>query len=170
MTRRRRAGVLFPSMTESNPAPAAPAAFAVTKRRIRLLGLTADDAIRAFFGGNALVAVVVLTLITLFLFREGFGFFAQNRQNLRIYRQAGLEYVGFIRQQADDHTALTRFLSDLRLRQFNELAQTRRLAPEEANTALAGFDQWADKFAAAGLCPTRDGIENALGDAGRRIA
>jgi hypothetical protein len=29
-------------------------------------------------------------LITIFLFREGFGFFGQNLANLRLYRQAGL--------------------------------------------------------------------------------
>ena len=30
---------------------------------------TAESAIRAFFGSNALVAIIVLTLITIFLFR-----------------------------------------------------------------------------------------------------
>src|SRR5437870_5419692 len=98
-------------MTEATST--APAQFAVTKRRLRFLGLTLDDTIRAFFGGNALVAVVVLALITVFLAREGFGFFAQNRLNIEVYRRAGLEYVDFIRQQTDDHTALTRYLADI---------------------------------------------------------
>jgi phosphate transport system permease protein len=44
---------------------------------------TAESAIRAFFGSNAFVAIVVLALITIFLFREGFGFFSQNLANLR---------------------------------------------------------------------------------------
>jgi phosphate transport system permease protein len=60
-------------MPDSATTPA-PVRFAVTKRRLRFLGLTLDDTIRAFFGGNALVAVVVLALITVFLVREGFGF------------------------------------------------------------------------------------------------
>src|SRR5882672_11457140 len=124
-------------------ATSVPAAFAVSKRRLRLLGLTLDDAIKAFFGGNALVSVIVLALITIFLFREGFGFFAQNRQNLRIYRQAGLEYVDFIRAQSDDHTALTRYLSDLRLRQLNFFLQEKKLSIADANAALAGFDDFA---------------------------
>ena len=106
-------------MTELKPAEAPPR-FAVKKRRLKLLGLTTDDAIKAFFGGNAVVSVVVLALITFFLLREGAGFFGQNRDNLRVYRQAGLEYVDFIRAQQDDHTALTRYLSDLRLRQQQE--------------------------------------------------
>ena len=41
----------------------------------------AEQAIKVFFGGNALVALVVLALITVFLFREGFGFFGQNLAN-----------------------------------------------------------------------------------------
>lgn len=135
-------------MSESNTS-IAPAKFAITKRRLRLLGLTVDDTIKAFFGGNALVAVVVLTLITIFLVREGFGFFVQNRVNLRVYRQAGLEYVDFIRAQQDDHTALTRYLSDLRLRQLAVLTtQGDRPSLEAANTALAPFDDFSDRFAA----------------------
>ena len=53
----------------------------------------ADDFIKAFFGSNALIAIVVLALITIFLFREGFGFFGQNLRNIRLYRRAGLEAV-----------------------------------------------------------------------------
>ena len=47
----------------------------------------ADDFIKAFFGSNALIAIVVLALITIFLFREGFGFFGQNLRNIRLYRR-----------------------------------------------------------------------------------
>ena len=134
-------------MIETSPTPAAPQ-FAIQKRRLRFLGLTPDDAIRAFFGGNAVVAVVVLALITVFLFREGFGFFAQNRTNLEIYRRAGLEYVDFIRRQTDDHSALTRYLSDLRLRQVTILLERERRPLEEANAALTPFDTFAEQFAA----------------------
>ncbi|MEY2881836.1 MAG: phosphate transporter permease subunit PstC [Verrucomicrobiota bacterium] len=125
---------------------APPAAFAVKKRRLRLLGLTADDAIKAFFGGQALVAVVVLALITVFLFREGVGFFGQNLRNLEAYRRAGLEYVDFIRVQQDDHTALTRYLADLRLRQLLRLTNEKKLPAAEAQAALADFDAFAARF------------------------
>ncbi len=136
-------------MTETTPPPQAAAPrFDVRKRRLRLLGLTVDDTIKAFFGGNAFVAVVVLALITVFLFREGFGFFGQNRTNLEIYRAAGLEYVDFIRRQTDDHTALTRYLSDVRLRQLAILTGRERRTPEEAAAILAPFDAFADQFAA----------------------
>ncbi|MEI7553195.1 MAG: phosphate ABC transporter permease subunit PstC [Verrucomicrobiota bacterium] len=127
--------------------PTPPAAhFLANRSRIRIFGLTLDDGIRVFFGGNAVVSVIVLTLITYFLFREGAGFFGQNRQNLLVYRQAGLEYVDFMRRQQDDHTALTRYLSDLRLRQFRHYTQGAGRTVAEANAALAGFDDFAGRF------------------------
>jgi len=97
----------------SDTVPAKP--FAVKKARTRFFGLTLDECIRVFFGGNAFVAVIVLALITFFLFREGSAFFGQNRESLRVYRQAGLEYIDIIRQQEADHTALTRYLFAIRM-------------------------------------------------------
>ena len=98
---------------------------------------TTESAIRAFFGSNALVAIVVLTLITIFLFREGFGFFGQNLANLRLYRQAGLEYVDIIRAEAEKQTALSRQLGDIRLQQM-------RAGADQA--ALEKFAEFANKF------------------------
>ena len=102
---------------------------------------TAESAIRAFFGSNALVAIIVLTLITIFLFREGSGFFSQNLANLRLYRQAGLEYVDIIRTEAEKQTALSRQLGDIRLQQM-------RAGADQA--ALEKFDQFASKFSDTG--------------------
>src|SRR5947208_15727732 len=76
----------------------------------------ADDFIKAFFGSNALIAIVVLALITIFLFREGFGFFGKNLANIRLYRRAGLEYVDILRDSANSHAALSRSLNDIRKR------------------------------------------------------
>ncbi len=132
-------------MTEPNPT-VPPADFAVTKRKLKFLGITADDAIKTFFGGNALVSVIVLALITVFLFREGAGFFGQNRTNLEIYRQAGLEYVDLIRRQSDDHTALTRYLSDIRLRALKQYTVDQKLSLEDGNARLAAFDEWSGQF------------------------
>jgi phosphate transport system permease protein len=98
---------------------------------------TTESAIRAFFGSNALVAIVVLTLITIFLFREGFGFFGQNLANLRLYRQAGLEYVDIIRAQAEKQTALSRQLGDIQLQQMQAGAD---------QAVLAKFDGFANQF------------------------
>jgi phosphate transport system permease protein len=102
---------------------------------------TAESAIRAFFGSNAFVAIIVLTLITIFLFREGAGFFEQNLANLRLYRQAGLEYVDIIRTEAEKQTALSRQLGDIRLQQM-------RAGADQA--ALEKFDEFANKFSDTG--------------------
>ena len=123
-----------------------PKHFLAYKGKFRLFGLTIDDCIKVFFGGNAVVSIVVLTLITYFLFREGAGFFGQNRRNLDIYRRAGLEYVDFIRTQQDDHTALTRYLSDLRLRQLRYLTQEQHVPLAEANARLGPFDDFAEQY------------------------
>src|SRR5438477_5716817 len=96
-----------------------------------------EQAIKAFFGGNALVAIVVLALITVFLFREGFGFFGQNLANLRLYRRAGLEYVDILRAQAARHGALSRQLGDIRLQEM----RANRDSP-----GLASFNQFAEAF------------------------
>ena len=83
----------------------------------------------------------VLTLITIFLFREGSGFFSQNLANLRLYRQAGLEYVDIIRTEAEKQTALSRQLGDIRLQQM-------RAGADQA--ALEKFDEFANKFSDTG--------------------
>src|SRR5207302_4490689 len=85
----------------------------------------ADDFIKAFFGSNAFIAIVVLALITIFLFREGFGFFGQNLRNIRLYRRAGLEYVDIMRAAADRNVALSRELNGIwRTVQATEQAAT----------------------------------------------
>jgi phosphate transport system permease protein len=111
--------------------------------------VSVEQAIKAFFGGNALVAIVVLALITIFLFREGFGFFGQNLANLRVYRQAGLEYVDIIRAESETHAALSRSLSTLRLRDVRAL-QNANASAEQINAALAPFDQFATAFSDTG--------------------
>ncbi len=133
------------------PAPAPPVArdFVIQKKRVRLLGLTVDDCIKTFFGGNAVVSVIVLALITYFLFREGAGFFGQNRRNLEVYRQAGLEYVDHIREQSDAHTALTRFLQEIRLRAFQHETEAKQRSLDDANAALAPFDEFSGRFSDA---------------------
>src|SRR5882757_4546190 len=130
----------------------------LNRERFRFLGLTPGDMIKYFFNGNAVVAVVVLALITIFLFREGAGFFGQNLRNLRLYRLAGLEYVDFIRREVDAHTALNRALSESRLAQFRKMIAAGK-TPEEANAALAPFDTFAESFSDA-----VDGVRGMLSD------
>ena len=144
--------------------PAAPRAFDVARRRWRFFGLTLDDVIRYFFAGNAAVSVVVLTLITLFLFREGFEFFGQNRHGLEVYRRAGLEFVDILREQEQVHTALTRYLADVRVRAIAHWTSPAggSLSLEAAQLQLQPWDDFANRFGdAAG--PLR-GLIADLGD------
>ncbi len=105
----------------------------------------ADSVIQFFFGSNALVAIVVLGLITFSLFREGAGFFPANLHSLQVYRLAGLEYVDIMRSQIEAHTALNRSLQDLRLRQLQALTAQNSNA-DAVNASLADFDAFAGSF------------------------
>ncbi len=128
-----------------------PKAFAVKKARTRFFGLTLDECIRVFFGGNAFVAVIVLALITFFLFREGGPFFKMNRDSIRVYRVAGLEYVDIIRQQEQDHTALTRYLFDIRMKVVKQLRDERGgLIEADLKAARLTVEKLLSNGAAAG--------------------
>ena len=107
--------------------------------RRRIAGAGGENLIKAFFASNALVAIVVLALITIFLFREGAGFFEDNLKNIRLYRRAGLEFVDIMRAQAQGYSALSRRLNDIRLE-----------AQVGANpAALEQFDTFAGQFSDA---------------------
>ncbi len=108
-----------------------------------------EKGIEIFFGGNAFVAVVVLALITLFLCREGFGFFGQNLRNVRAYRACGLEFVDIIREQADAHAALARSLNQVRMREMRSLALAGR-GEADVQTDLAPLDRFSEEFGDAG--------------------
>jgi len=95
--------------------------------RKSFLGLTRESALKGLFGGNAFVSIVVLGLITLFLFKEGAGFFGQYRDSLLLYRQSGLEYVELMRGQQNALSALTRYLNSIRSRQVEKLYRAETL-------------------------------------------
>jgi phosphate transport system permease protein len=122
-----------------------PRIFIPARTKSRRAQAAIEQGIKAFFGGNALVAVIVLALITIFLFREGFGFFGQNLANLRLYRQAGLEYVDIIRGVSSEHEALSRKLSEIRLREVRVM-EKRNQPLDGTNAALVPFDQFASAF------------------------
>jgi len=68
-----------------------------------------------------MVAIVVLALITLFLFKEGAGFIGLYHKSLQEYRKSGLEYVDILKEQRDDYTELTRYLNDIKTEWINDL-------------------------------------------------
>lgn len=132
-----------------NPTPPN-STFSVTRRQRNRWPLIWERMVQVFFGGNALVAVLVLTMIMVFLVREGAGFFRQNWENLRLYRAAGLEFVEPLRQQEKDHAALSRYLFDLRVRAAQHYANTEGWDRREINQHLAGIDDYIFDFNDAG--------------------
>ncbi|MGC6425342.1 MAG: phosphate ABC transporter permease subunit PstC [Lentimonas sp.] len=94
---------------------------AFSKRRALIFGQDSDSIIKAFFGSNAMIAIVVLALITIFLFKEGAGFVGLYHKSLQEYRLSGLEYVDVLKEKREDYTDLTRYLNDVKAQWINEL-------------------------------------------------
>lgn len=84
-------------------------------KRKKFLGFNTGQYIKTYFGSTALASILILSLITIFLFKEGYGFFSQNLDSLRLYRKAGLEYVDIIRQQNEDFQAINRYANSIRV-------------------------------------------------------
>lgn len=136
----------------------APWQSASTHRRRSL----AARAIRAFFGSTALVSLLVLALITIFLFREGLPFFSASQHEIALYRHAGLEYTDILRRAESGHTALIRELADIRLRALQHLTGKDHLAVSDASARLAAFDDFEGRFSDA-IGPVR-GLVSDIGE------
>lgn len=72
-----------------------------------------ESIIKAFFGSNAVMSVVILGLITIFLFKEGIEFFGQYRDEMNTYRSSGMEYANVVSKQHDSQTLLFRYLEGI---------------------------------------------------------
>ena len=114
-------------------------------KRRNLFGISSDKWIQVFFFGNAWVAILILLLIAFFLFKEGSGFFGQNRQSHMLYRKAGLEFVEQIKMTQEDFTAIYRYLNNLRAEQMEAL-QAQGLEYKEANQQLAGLEDFTFEY------------------------
>jgi phosphate transport system permease protein len=117
------------------------------KRRGWFFGLTGDQFVKYVFQGNAAISIIVLALITFTIFRDAVGFLPQNQSNLRIYREAGLEFVDMLREQVKDHSAISRYLASIRSSELDHLTKGQGLPAAQAQTKLAGFDDFANRFA-----------------------
>lgn len=91
------------------------------KRRRMLFGKDTDSIIKAFFGSHAMVAIVVLALITIFLFKEGAGFIGLYHKSIQDYRLSGLEYVDILKEKRDGYVSLTRYLNDIKAEWIEDL-------------------------------------------------
>ncbi len=124
-----------------NPKPA------FSKRRALFLGQDSDSIIKKFFGSSAMVAILVLGLITIFLFKEGAGFVGLYHKSLQEYRLSGLEYVDILKEKRESYTSLTRYLNDVKADWINALRAeglpqseiNKRVMSPEAKTFFLGY-------------------------------
>jgi len=139
----------MPASTENAPVLARLPTREALLRKPRgwFFGMTGDQFIKYVFQGNAAISIVVLGLITFTIFSDAIGFLPKNQANLRLYRQAGLEYVDSLREQVASHSAISRYLADIRSRELTRLTKGQGLAPVAAMTQLAPFDDFANRFA-----------------------
>jgi len=87
---------------------------AFSKRKALVFGKDSDSIIKTFFGSNAIVSILILLLITIFLFKEGAGFVSLYHKSMQDYRLSGLEYVDVLKEKREDYTALSRYLNDIK--------------------------------------------------------
>ncbi|MBK1853575.1 phosphate ABC transporter permease subunit PstC [Verrucomicrobiaceae bacterium 5K15] len=67
----------------------------------RILGIGPQECVKYFFGGNAMVSIIVLILICFFLAKEAVLFFPDYKANLELYRKSGQEFVDFADDQLE---------------------------------------------------------------------
>jgi len=96
-----------------------------------------DNWIKLFFASNAVTSIIILGLITLFLFKEGIEFFGQYRHDLQRYRKSGMEYANVVTKQHDDQTLLYRYLENILAQ---ETAALESLATDDATRTSAEKD------------------------------
>ena len=93
-----------------------------------------ENWIKLFFASNAVTSIIILGLITLFLFKEGIEFFGQYRNDLQRYRKSGMEYANVVTKQHDDLTLLYRYLENIL---SQETAALESLATDDATRTSA---------------------------------
>ncbi|MEM9226545.1 MAG: phosphate ABC transporter permease subunit PstC [Verrucomicrobiota bacterium] len=110
-----------------------------------ILGLSRHLLLKAFFGGNAILAIVVLLLITFFLFREGLSFFPQYREDLESYSKSGMEYVSLIKEEQGRFKELTNSLVAIQSARIEQL-QAEGLSQTEIRSKTAPMQEYLYDF------------------------
>ncbi len=100
-----------------------------------------DHWIKIFFASNAVTSIIILGLITLFLFKEGVEFFGQYRDALERYRKSGMEYATVVTKQHDDQTLLYRYLESILSQEVESMEgiandSTKKIQAQEKTKAL----------------------------------
>lgn len=79
--------------------------------------------IKAFFGSSAVTSIVILVLIIAFLFKEGIGFFGENKRELDLFRKSGMEFSAVITNQHDAQTLIYRYLENILAKESKHLEE-----------------------------------------------
>lgn len=67
--------------------------------------------LKYFFGGNASLAIVVLSLICIFLAKEALQFFPSHHRGLELYRLSGQEFVDYLEDESRQHKKASGYLA-----------------------------------------------------------
>ncbi len=67
--------------------------------------------LKYFFGGNASLAIIILSLICVFLAKEAIEFYPSHHRGLNLYRQTGQEFVDYLERESKLHKKLTGYLA-----------------------------------------------------------
>jgi len=102
----------------------------------RRKGRSTEGLIKAFFGGNAALTIVILVLIIVFLLREGAGFFPAYRNELQNYRKSGLEFVDIARKDLTAHEQMVSLLNRAYFAQVNSSCRAEMLRSQEATSIV----------------------------------
>ncbi|MEP2776743.1 MAG: phosphate ABC transporter permease subunit PstC [Luteolibacter sp.] len=129
----------------------------------RLLGICRQDAIRYFFGGNAMISILVLGAICLFLAREAALFFPQHQKELEVFRLTGQEYADFVIKEMDEYTEVKSLANQAFYQEMNEAYGIQRGLVDSFG-ALSGdlFDDGEDLIEE--LEDARDAVDDADGE------
>lgn len=135
----------------------------------RLLGIDRQDAIRFFFGGNAIISVLVLGAICLFLAREAALFFPQHQRELEVFRLTGQEYANFVIEEMDEYTEVKSLTNQAFYQEMNEAHGVQRGLVDSFG-ALTGnlFDNGEDLIEE--LEDARDAVDDADGAEEKALA
>jgi len=122
--------------------------------RKKFLGMSMDQYMRYLFGGNALVALIVLGLITFFLFREGAEFFPKYQKDLALFKASGMDYVQIMRTEVDRYAELTRKLNEVNT-ELSKQYYAQGLEFEEVNAKVTPIRDYYAEMKEA-VIPLRD--------------
>ena len=133
----------------------------IKKKGDGVLGVEWSTLIKVFFGGNAFVAIIVLALITIFLFREGAEFFPQYKHDMELYRKSGQEFVSLMKEEVDSFNDLQRELDQVQVDIITQLYDEGKTW--EDVTALTGPFQEFTRKTRDTVAPVKTVVEEAIG-------